>query len=162
MKCPGQDMQFWKPGDIYEVDCPGCGRTVEFFKDDTARRCGQPPGTWSSRGDRAGRPGGDRAVQPTAVHMADPGSTRHTAGGGARFSRGSGEPPFSGTGPQGPRRRGHGIPRPPTGHPRRARRLSRPTHDARGRSRGRRRRGERGSRDRRHPAIGRAGSASRP
>ena len=40
MKCPGQDMQFWKPGDIYEVDCPGCGRTVEFFKDDTARRCG--------------------------------------------------------------------------------------------------------------------------
>ncbi len=39
MKCPGQDMQFWKPGDIYEVDCPGCGRTVEFFKDDTARRC---------------------------------------------------------------------------------------------------------------------------
>ena len=40
MKCPGQDMQFWKPGDIYEVPCPGCGRTVEFFKDDTARRCG--------------------------------------------------------------------------------------------------------------------------
>jgi len=40
MKCPGQDMQFWKPGDIYEVACPGCGRTVEFFKDDTARRCG--------------------------------------------------------------------------------------------------------------------------
>ncbi len=40
MKCPGQDMQFWKPGDIFEVDCPGCGRTVEFFKDDTARRCG--------------------------------------------------------------------------------------------------------------------------
>ena len=40
MKCPGQDMQFWKPGDIYEVNCPGCGRTVEFFKDDTARRCG--------------------------------------------------------------------------------------------------------------------------
>jgi hypothetical protein len=33
-------MQFWKPGDIYEVNCPGCGRTVEFFKDDTARRCG--------------------------------------------------------------------------------------------------------------------------
>lgn len=40
MKCPGQDMQFWKPGDIYEVECPDCGRTVEFFKDDTARRCG--------------------------------------------------------------------------------------------------------------------------
>jgi len=40
MKCPGQDMQFWKPGDIFEAKCPGCGRTVEFFKDDTARRCG--------------------------------------------------------------------------------------------------------------------------
>jgi len=40
MKCPGQDMMFWKPGDIYEVECPGCRRTVEFFKDDTARRCG--------------------------------------------------------------------------------------------------------------------------
>lgn len=40
MKCPGQDMQFWKPGDIFEVKCPACGRTVEFFKDDTARRCG--------------------------------------------------------------------------------------------------------------------------
>ncbi|MGD8252078.1 MAG: phosphohydrolase [Desulfobacterales bacterium] len=40
MKCPGQDMQFWKPGDIYEAQCPDCGRPVEFFKDDTARRCG--------------------------------------------------------------------------------------------------------------------------
>ncbi|MFZ7127265.1 MAG: phosphohydrolase [Desulfobacterales bacterium] len=40
MKCPGQDMQFWKPGDIFEVQCPNCGRIVEFFKDDTARRCG--------------------------------------------------------------------------------------------------------------------------
>jgi hypothetical protein len=40
MKCPGQDMQFWKPGDIFEVECPACKGTVEFFKDDTARRCG--------------------------------------------------------------------------------------------------------------------------
>ena len=40
MKCPGQDMQFWKAGDIFEVECPRCGGTVEFFKDDTARRCG--------------------------------------------------------------------------------------------------------------------------
>lgn len=39
MKCPGQDMQYWKPGAIYEVDCPSCGRKVEFFKDDPARRC---------------------------------------------------------------------------------------------------------------------------
>ncbi len=40
MRCPGQDMQYWKPGSIFEVDCPRCGRPVEFFKDDPARTCG--------------------------------------------------------------------------------------------------------------------------
>lgn len=40
MKCPGQDMQYWKPGAIFEVSCPKCGKIVEFFKDDTARKCG--------------------------------------------------------------------------------------------------------------------------
>jgi hypothetical protein len=40
MKCPGQDTQYWKPGAIYEVSCPKCERSVEFFKDDTARKCG--------------------------------------------------------------------------------------------------------------------------
>ncbi len=39
MKCPGQDTQYWKPGAIYEVKCPSCGQRVEFFKDDTTRRC---------------------------------------------------------------------------------------------------------------------------
>jgi DNA-directed RNA polymerase subunit RPC12/RpoP/chorismate mutase len=39
MKCPGQDSRFWKPGDIFETRCPACGAEVEFFKDDTARRC---------------------------------------------------------------------------------------------------------------------------
>jgi len=39
MKCPGQDTQNWKPGDIFEVPCPNCGRILEFFKDDTSRRC---------------------------------------------------------------------------------------------------------------------------
>ena len=38
-KCPGQDMQFWKPGDIFDVECPRCGKPVEFFKDDIRRRC---------------------------------------------------------------------------------------------------------------------------
>lgn len=38
-KCPGQDTQFWKPNDIYNVDCPQCGKSVEFFKDDISRRC---------------------------------------------------------------------------------------------------------------------------
>jgi len=41
MKCPGQDMQYWKPGAIFEVRCPQCNSLVEFFKDDTARKCGQ-------------------------------------------------------------------------------------------------------------------------
>ncbi|HMA85382.1 MAG TPA: HD domain-containing protein [Desulfosalsimonadaceae bacterium] len=39
MKCPGQDSRYWKPSAIFEVDCPECNRKVEFFKDDTTRRC---------------------------------------------------------------------------------------------------------------------------
>jgi len=39
MKCPGQDSRYWKPGAIFEAECPECGQVVEFFKDDTARKC---------------------------------------------------------------------------------------------------------------------------
>ena len=39
MKCPGQDSQYWKPGAIFNVKCPKCGTEVEFFKDDTTRKC---------------------------------------------------------------------------------------------------------------------------
>ena len=39
MKCPGQDSRYWKPSAIFEVECPECRRKVEFFKDDTTRRC---------------------------------------------------------------------------------------------------------------------------
>ena len=39
MKCPGQDSRYWKPSAIFEVDCPECKGRVEFFKDDTTRRC---------------------------------------------------------------------------------------------------------------------------
>lgn len=39
MRCPGQDTRYWKPGDIFETPCPECGKTVEFFKDDSARKC---------------------------------------------------------------------------------------------------------------------------
>lgn len=39
MKCPGQDTKYWKPGDIFEARCPGCDCVVEFFKDDTSRKC---------------------------------------------------------------------------------------------------------------------------
>ena len=40
MRCPGQDTQYWKPGDIFEAPCPVCGKPVEFFKDEGTRRCG--------------------------------------------------------------------------------------------------------------------------
>lgn len=39
MKCPGQDSRFWKQDAIRESKCPQCGQSVEFFKDDTVRKC---------------------------------------------------------------------------------------------------------------------------
>ena len=41
MKCPGQDTRYWKPGDIFETECPHCGAPVEFFKDEATRKCPQ-------------------------------------------------------------------------------------------------------------------------
>jgi putative nucleotidyltransferase with HDIG domain len=38
-RCPGQDQRFWKPEDIFEVQCSGCGKTVEFFKDEPKLKC---------------------------------------------------------------------------------------------------------------------------
>jgi ferredoxin len=38
-QCPGQNRQFWKPEDIYDVECPNCQAKVEFWKDDIYRRC---------------------------------------------------------------------------------------------------------------------------
>ena len=38
-RCPGQNTMFWKPGDIYDVSCPNCGKPVEFWKDDAKRTC---------------------------------------------------------------------------------------------------------------------------
>ena len=40
MKCPGQDSRYWKEGAIFETPCPKCSHNVEFFKDDTTRKCG--------------------------------------------------------------------------------------------------------------------------
>jgi hypothetical protein len=37
--CPGQDMRFWKPEDIYNVDCPFCQTAIEFWKDEPMRIC---------------------------------------------------------------------------------------------------------------------------
>lgn len=39
MKCPGQDSRYWQPGAIFEAECPECGHQVEFFKDETSRKC---------------------------------------------------------------------------------------------------------------------------
>ncbi|NIS61945.1 MAG: HD domain-containing protein [Proteobacteria bacterium] len=39
MKCPGQDLRYWKPEDIFDFSCPQCGKEIEFFKDDVRRRC---------------------------------------------------------------------------------------------------------------------------
>ena len=39
MQCPGQDMRFWKPGAIFDVPCPKCGKPIEFFKDESTRKC---------------------------------------------------------------------------------------------------------------------------
>ncbi len=39
MQCPGQDSRFWGPEAIYESTCPKCGRPIEFFKDESSRKC---------------------------------------------------------------------------------------------------------------------------
>lgn len=39
VKCPGQDQRFWKPGDIFEINCTNCGASMEFWKDEPGRKC---------------------------------------------------------------------------------------------------------------------------
>ena len=34
-------MQYWESDAIFEVNCPECDHPVEFYKDDTTRKCGQ-------------------------------------------------------------------------------------------------------------------------
>ena len=40
-RCPGQDQRFWKPDDIFEAECPHCGSSIEFWKDEPSLRCPQ-------------------------------------------------------------------------------------------------------------------------
>jgi len=43
-KCPGQDTRFWKPEDIFTLECQYCGNEIEFFKDEpflNCRKCGK-------------------------------------------------------------------------------------------------------------------------
>jgi hypothetical protein len=37
--CPGQDMQYWKPEDIFYIECPFCKTEIEFWKDEPVRTC---------------------------------------------------------------------------------------------------------------------------
>jgi putative nucleotidyltransferase with HDIG domain len=39
VRCPGQDQRFWKPEDVFEVKCPSCNTTIEFFKDEPKLKC---------------------------------------------------------------------------------------------------------------------------
>jgi hypothetical protein len=39
MKCPGQDSRYWDSNSIYEEKCPNCNVIIEFFKDDSFRKC---------------------------------------------------------------------------------------------------------------------------
>lgn len=39
MKCPGQDTRYWNADAITESPCPQCGQNIEFYKDDTSRKC---------------------------------------------------------------------------------------------------------------------------
>jgi len=39
MKCPGQDIRHWKSEAVFDVKCPNCRQKIEFFKDDTTRKC---------------------------------------------------------------------------------------------------------------------------
>lgn len=39
MQCPGQDSRYWDGEAIFESHCAKCGTSVEFFKDDSKRKC---------------------------------------------------------------------------------------------------------------------------
>lgn len=41
MQCPGQDSRYWSGEDVFETRCPRCEHSVEFFKDDSRRKCGE-------------------------------------------------------------------------------------------------------------------------
>jgi len=41
MQCPGQDSRYWDGEAVFESRCPKCSAVIEFFKDDSKRRCRQ-------------------------------------------------------------------------------------------------------------------------
>ncbi|MBW2466330.1 MAG: HD domain-containing protein [Deltaproteobacteria bacterium] len=39
MQCPGQDSRYWDGAAVFEAKCSKCDSVVEFFKDDSTRKC---------------------------------------------------------------------------------------------------------------------------
>ncbi len=38
-KCPRNDPNNLSADDVFEVECPGCGKAIEFFKDEIQNKC---------------------------------------------------------------------------------------------------------------------------
>jgi ribosomal protein S27E len=38
-KCPRNEQRFWNSEGVFEVQCSGCGQTIEFFEDDEKQKC---------------------------------------------------------------------------------------------------------------------------
>lgn len=38
-RCPGQDVRYLKPEDVFNMRCPHCKTEIEFFKDEPSLRC---------------------------------------------------------------------------------------------------------------------------
>ncbi len=41
MQCPGQDSRYWDGAAVFLSPCPKCENEIEFFKDDSTRKCNQ-------------------------------------------------------------------------------------------------------------------------
>ena len=38
-KCPREDPNNLNVDDFFEIDCPKCGESIEFIKDEASRKC---------------------------------------------------------------------------------------------------------------------------
>ncbi len=38
-KCPRQEQRSRSPDNEFEIECPGCGQSLEFFQDEQKRKC---------------------------------------------------------------------------------------------------------------------------
>jgi hypothetical protein len=82
-RCPGQDVRFWKPEDIFTVPCPHCRAEIEFWKDEPVRLCAacrkevrnpkvdQGCAEWCKHGPECLEPAAEKPP-PTAVNQQPP------------------------------------------------------------------------------------------